>query len=935
VHFNFNRLAAGQREVLRVILTDVAALPEIATTVEADRRLSADRMGSQYSLSVEELAVVPNVFRNFGNLTVGSAQVSRIQGRPGFGFGGWSERLSAYEVDGGTASDPYLGGIPGQPLFTTPLPIDAIADLTAYSSPFDVRRGMIASGLFALSSRSGTNHWEANTFGTFTNQSLSGPSSNGNPSAPYDSWNIGGALAGPILKDRLHLFLNAELTRFSRPDLGPFVGDTLGNKDFEQIGVRWASADRFRRILAEHWGLDAGSLGAVNLRRPVLDVFGKLTGSLGGAGVLELSQRVGMGSSQQAARRLPRGAPYHTGSTTRENQGSITETRAVWRSQPGQAWSNELVASYRHLGSSCEPAADFPRIRTIMDEGSLLAGADSACGTTDVRQDVFEVGDNATVVRGRHVFTAGVRAERFAVSDPLLIGSQGSWLFSSLDSLEAGLATQYDRVLPGPLAPGARGIDFQVLGLGLYGQDRITLGERFTFLVGLRADLQFFPDGGISNPGVQQAFGLDTGAPPGNAILWSPRLGFHWVLGSKRGTHIRGGVGLFAGRPPLRMLSGVYRGSGGEEGVLSCRGSDVPVFDPVTQPSTCGAGVRPVGQISAYSADLHYPQVAQMALGIDHELPARFVFSGDLLVGRSVHGWGYEDVNLRGPVGAATGEAGRPLYGVIGPATVVRPDRLDPRFGTVTSVIPTSGDRTLSVSVQMLRPLIGGWGLDVGYRWNRSEDRQSLTEYNPAASLGATPLDGLHAARKLGRSYFDQGHRLFLTAIASLPFGAELSLLYTGSSGAPFSWVVQGDANADGIGGSELTGYNDLVYVPLRVESDGDITLVRGGGAPAPLSDYATLDSLIATDACLRNRRGGLAQRNGCRNGWVGFLPNLVNEKWGRYRQVTNGSSATLLTLTGWDSIAGRGIYRLNPPRTQVIENVSHWLLQFTVQYRH
>lgn len=120
-------------------------------------------------------------------------------------------------------------------------------------------------------------------------------------------------------------------------------------------------------------------------------------------------------------------------------------------------------------------------------------------------------------------------------------------------------------------------------------------------------------------------------------------------------------------------------------------------------------------------------------------------------------------------------------------------------------------------------------------------------------------------------------------------------------------------------GGSALTGFNDLVYVPQRAAPGGDIVLVTAGGVPAAAPVYARLDSLIEAVPCLRERRGQLAARNGWRNGWLGFfnarattvvplarghhveiqidafnLPNLLNHRWGRYTHVAAGPSERL-----------------------------------------
>jgi hypothetical protein len=629
--------------------------------------------------------------------------------------------------------------------------------------------------------------------------------------------------------------------------------------------------------------------------------------------------------------------------------------------QPSSGWSNELIIAWRSLKQNCRPAGWFPRIQVATDEGALLAGADSACGTTRIGQRSLELTNHATLLTGRHLISAGLHGELFRVEDPLLIGSQGSWRFASLDALEAGLANQYDRVLPGPLAPEGPTTDFTVRSLGAYAQDRYSVTDGLAVTIGLRADIPFLPQHGRTNPALLASLGLDTGAPPTGNVLWSPRVGLNWDVTGNGSTYIRGGAGLFSGRPPYRWLSGVYHGSGGEQVRLLCRGPEVPPFDPRNQPTECGTGARPVGQVSAFDPELRFPQTAQFAVGLDHRLPGNAVVSADVLYGLGVNQFAYADANLASPVGAAAGEGGRPMYGSVGIDGVGIPVRRDPAFGSVTYVRHGSGNRSLSLSIQLQKRLGSRGRLDVGYGWNRSRDRQSVSEYEPLANLGITPLEGTHENRRLGVSFFDNGHKIHGIASLDLPLRTTLSLLYTGGGGAPYSYVIEGDANADGLGASALTGFNDLVYVPRRAVPGGDIVLVTAGGIPASAQVYATLDSLIDAVPCLRERRGRLAARNGCRNGWVGFLngrastvlplapghnvevevdafnlPNLLNHRWGRYAQVTAGPSVRLLRLVGSDPAGQRGVYQLlTLPRPQIIDNVSRWRFQLTARYRY
>ena len=44
-----------------------------------------------------------------------------------------------------------------------------------------------------------------------------------------------------------------------------------------------------------------------------------------------------------------------------------------------------------------------------------------------------------------------------------------------------------------------------------------------------------------------------TGKLPDPKILWSPRVGFNWAVDENRNTQVRGGTGIFTGKPGVRV----------------------------------------------------------------------------------------------------------------------------------------------------------------------------------------------------------------------------------------------------------------------------------------------------------------------------------------------------------------------------------------------
>src|SRR5690349_1140997 len=157
-----------------------------------------------------------------------------------------------------------------------------------------------------------------------------------------------------------------------------------------------------------------------------------------------------------------------------------------------------------------------------------------------------------------------------------------------------------------------------------------------------------------------------------------------------------------------------------------------------------------------------------------------------------------------------------------------------------------------------------------------------------------------------------------------LPLKLRAGVLYSGTTGYPFTYIATGDPNADGLGQGDRN--NDPVYVPRDAS---DIALADPG-------QYAQLDRVIRSNRCLREQRGRVLERNTCRLGWIGRLdvrltkllpalrrqrmelsadlfnlPNFLDSDWGRVYLSGDvfGGRVPLLNLVGYDTANGRGIY--------------------------
>jgi hypothetical protein len=190
-------------------------------------------------------------------------------------------------------------------------------------------------------------------------------------------------------------------------------------------------------------------------------------------------------------------------------------------------------------------------------------------------------------------------------------------------------------------------------------------------------------------------------------------------------------------------------------------------------------------------------------------------------------------------------------------------------------------------------------------------------------------------------------HFIALNGSANLPFGVQLSAVYTARAGTPYAYVYSNDANGDG----NIT--NDLFYVPRDAN---DISL-------ATPADWDRLNAFIVSEKCLREQRGRIMQRGSCRNPWQKFLDmrlakviptlggqsfqvtadifnflNLLNSDWGLARSTAGFEQVNLLTMstTAYDLVKDRGVYTVPsvmPPLRRVSVGSSRWRIQLGGKY--
>ena len=948
-------LSLGERRQINFSLQPaVIRLQSVKVLAASDLRLQPGLTGPAQTITAATISHLPVARRDFSQLMLLSPQAV-LSRDSGITFAGQSDRLNNLQIDGASNND--FGGIRGPLGFGTPgsstgartLSVEAIRELQILIAPFDVRYGNFAGGLVNAVTRSGSNRWEGSISSYLQNEALTGRDSSGSRAADFSSREITVTAGGPIVRDHAAFFVDVGLQRFVGAT-GLSIGtDTSDGRDSLGIGVRRATIERFQNILRNNYNVDPGSIGSPPFRNPAAHGLAKVTLWPAVNQRLELSFNYAQGTFREP----PDAGPYALSSQALERPSASNATRLTWTATGGRL-SNELTVANQRSQERCLAASRFPQVTVTVspapDFFELYAGARNSCPGRYAKQSIWEITDNASWFAGSHILTVGTHSELIHLDGSRRIRvPAGRWTFSSLDALEAGNANEYTRDIDAPGQPAGPVSNYGVRQLGLYTQDQWSPLPQLTITAGLRFDVAFLPVAPIQNTQLLSILGVNTAVTPSGHLLWSPRLGFAYGIGGKGQADVRGGVGLFSGRPIYLYFSNSYEATGLDYLRVHCVGDRVPPFtlDPDHQPSSCAPEPPPsVFEVNYFGPSFRFPRNLRMSLGTDVALPWGMVGTVDLLYIRGVNQFDIVDVNLAPSTRKSAGEGGRVMYGTIDESGFAKANRLDDRYGVVAELRNSSGDRTISASAQLRKRIAVASEVSLAYTYTDARDRMSADCFNVTCNLDFTPVDGTLDDRRITTSRFEARHKVTLSAVTSLPLRFQLGVFYNGYSGQPYTYLVSGDANADEI--NAFDG-NDIVYVPKNA---ADITLIDP-------SQYALLDRTIEKDPCLRSQRGRIMHRNSCQNYWITLLnarlskpftlrrgqsleliadvfnvTNLINSNWGIRRVGSLGGDISLLALKGYDQVNQRGIYDvLAVDREARDTDATRWRVQLGARY--
>ena len=567
---------------------DSEMLSEAMVIGAAASKFSAQKMGSATNISGKEIASLPTVSRSITDVT----RLSPYGGN-GMSFAGQDGRTANFTVDGANFNNNFglSDGLPGG---GSPISIDAIEEMQVVISPYDVRQtNFIGGGVNAIT-KSGTNQFKGSAYIYHRNENLRGDTVDGemiSGARQKDrNTNYGFTLGGPIIKNKLFFFVNAEYAKIPTI-VNRWRASEDGVMDADNYISRTTLADlkKVSEFVKREYGYDTGSWTDYPANESNLKLLARVDWNINDNHKLAVRYNYTLnrgwnntngssmdGGSRSGYSRLSQyGMAYANSMYSMDN--IVSTVSLDLNSRLSDNLSNQFLATYSKLddirGTNSE---DMPFVDIRKDDGSavlpyIALGYELFTWNNGVHNTHISIKDDLTYYNGNHKITGGVNYEYQMADNAYMRNGTGYYRYKSLEDFMTGAAPEvvcltygYD----GEAVPAAR-VRFHKAGI--YAQDEWNATENFKLTYGLRLDGLFFDNQDLMRN--NEIYNLtyvvdgkerhiDTGKWPSAAITASPRVGFSWDVLGNNSLKVRGGTGLFSGRLPLVFFTNMPTNSG-------------------------------------------------------------------------------------------------------------------------------------------------------------------------------------------------------------------------------------------------------------------------------------------------------------------------------------------------------------------------------------
>ncbi|MCR5157809.1 MAG: TonB-dependent receptor [Prevotella sp.] len=703
-------LVLGETYNLPVWLSESStSLDEIVISGKATK-LMTEKMGAATNITAAQISNMPTVSRSITDITRLSPY-----GGSGMSFAGSDGRTANFTVDGANFNNNFglSSNLPGG---GNPISIDALEELQVVISPYDVRQtNFIGGGVNAIT-KSGTNTIKGSAYIYHQNENLRGDAVDREEitgaRAKDQKTTYGFTLGGPIIKNKLFLFVNGEMTK-TPTVVNRWRGSDPDNPaDPDKYVSRTTTADlqTVSDFVRTKYGYNTGSYTNFPADENNYKILARLDWNINDKHHLAL--RYNYTKNRYWA--SPNASSMDGGtrmSDARMSKSSMSYANSMYamdnlvhsfsldlNSRLTENLSNQLLATYSKLDDIRDSDSGmFPFVDILKDGNNYIAlGYELFTWNNAVHNTIWNVKDDVTYYLGAHKITGGVSFEHQMADNMYMRNGTGYYRYSSLDDFLNERAPEIVALTygyNGETDPAAR---VQFNKLGVYVQDDWNILDNLKLTYGLRVDGLFFDNGDLMTNKAIYDFDyngehIDTGKWPTSKMTLSPRLGFNWDVFGDQSLKVRGGTGLFSGRLPLVFFTnmptnsnmvqykGIWNSTGKSSGMLTDMeryfsgkmryGNDLRdyVIENGLGPRTISPQDGVAGStINAVNPDFKMPQVWKSSIAVDYQIPVSFPLTAtvEAIFNKTINAVCISDWSIRDVGGFArlNGADNRALY---------------------------------------------------------------------------------------------------------------------------------------------------------------------------------------------------------------------------------------------------------------------------------
>ncbi len=891
-------------------------------------KFTGEKTGASTNITSTQIQELPTISRSISDI----ARLSPYAN--GMSFAGGDGRSTNFTLDGANLNNNFglSSSLPGGGM---PISMDAIDEVQVVVAPYDVRQTNFIGGGINAVTKSGTNTFKGTAYLYYNNENMHGnrvANSDLGERGTNRNTTYGFTLGGPIIKDKLFFFANAEYSlvpgvanRWRPSDDGKMDADKYISR------TKKSDLDRLSAFLKQKYGYDTGSYSDWGADEDNLKILGRVDWNI----TNDHHLAVRFNHTANKAWNAPNGNSSDTGYRLRgmdrlsqysmsyansmySMNNKVTSLSADLNSRFGEKFANQLLFTYTNISDERgSNSSEFPFVDimngyeteadgTVKQDLSpyISFGYELFSYNNRVQNKITNIIDNFTWYAGDHKVTAGINFEHQLANNSYMRGGTGYYRYRSLDDFINGAAPETVGIAYGYNGATHPNAEVKFNQFGLYVQDEWNVLDNLKLNGGIRFDNIAFDNSDImTNNAIKELdFGgkhIDTGEWPKSNIQISPRIGFVWDVFNDKKLKVRGGTGLFAGRLPLVFFTNMPTNSGmiqqspynavttyNSDGTVNTsdplldkfKGGLVTDRDKIREMLGAPATITPEqGTVSRTIAgvdrDFKMPQVWKSSVAVDWQVPVSFPFTltAEFTYTKKINDVMLTNYNIKDNIS----EWDR-LQGADNRLVYPKDYKYYSKINDACVLTNTHKGYGYTFNLTATAEPIKDLNVMAAYTHTVMKEISGMPGSNASSAWsGLYTVNGPNFATLQNSQYVIPDR---LIASVSYKYGKDhFSLFYTGYSPSGYSFFYNGDLNGDGI-------KNDLMYIP---KDDSEINFSSD-------DDRKAFWAFVNQDKYLKNHKGEYAGAYSARAPFV----HRFDFRWAHDFDVKIGNTSNRLQLS-------------------------------------